>query len=117
MRELSRRDFFKFGRAAEDAEEPVVHIASLLVRATPPGCEAIRSIIDSLPGAELHETGQAGKLVVVLESADSRAIADATTEIQQLSGVLTVSIVAHLTESASLLEEQHDVESTTVPAT
>lgn len=117
MRELSRRDFLKFGRASDEVDEPVVHIASLLVRATPPGCDAIRSMIGSLPGAELHETGQAGKLVVVLESADSRAVADATTEIQQLSGVLTVSIVAHLTESASALEEQYDDESTTVPAT
>jgi len=117
MRELSRRDFLKFGRAADDADEPVVHIASLLVRATPPGCEAIRSLIGSLPGAELHETGHSGKLVVVLESADSRAIADATSELQQLSGVLTVSIVAHLMESASALEEQHDDEPTTVPAT
>lgn len=116
MRDLSRRDFLKLGRASDDAAEPIVHIASLLVRATPVGCDAIRSMIDSLPGAELHDTGHSGKLVVVLESADSRAIADATTELQQLSGVLTVSIVAHLTESAALLEEHHDDHSTTVPA-
>lgn len=100
-----------------DADEPLVHIASLLVQATAPGCEAVRSMIGSMPGAELHETGQPGKLVIVLESADSRAIADATTELQQVSGVLTVSIVAHLMESASALEELHDDESTTVPAT
>lgn len=74
-------------------------------------------MIGSMPGAELHETGQPGKLVIVLESADSRVIADATTELQQVSGVLTVSIVAHLMESASALEELHDDESTTVPAT
>lgn len=116
MRELSRRDFLKLGRTADDAAEPVVHIASLLLRVTPVGSDAVRSLIDSLPGAELHETGQAGKLVVVLESADSRAVADATTELQQLTGVLTVSIVAHLMESASALEEQHDDEPTTVPA-
>jgi nitrate reductase NapD len=116
MRDLSRRDFLKLGRASDDADEPIVHIASLLVRATPTGCDNIRSLIGSLPGAELHETGQSGKLVVVLESADSRAIADATSELQQLSGVLTVSIVAHLMESASALEEQHDDQSTTVPA-
>ncbi|MFC4308184.1 chaperone NapD [Steroidobacter flavus] len=117
MRELSRRDFFKLGRTAGDADEPIVHIASLLVRATETGCEAVRALIGSMPGAELHETGQTGKLAIVLESADSRAIADATTELQQLPGVLTVSIVAHLMESASALEEPHDAESTTVPAT
>lgn len=116
MRELSRRDFLKLGRGADDANEPIMHIASLLVRATATGCDAVRSVISSMPGAELHETGQAGKIVIVLESADSRAIADATAELQQLSGVLTVSIVAHLMENASGLEEQHDDESTTVPA-
>jgi nitrate reductase NapD len=116
MRWLSRRDFLKFGPTASDADEPIVHIASLLVQATPTGCEAVRALIGSMPGAELHETGRSGKVAIVLESADSRAIADATTELQQLSGVLTVSIVAHLMESASALEEQHDDESTTVPA-
>jgi periplasmic nitrate reductase NapD len=117
MRELSRRDFFNLGRAPVGLDDPVVHIASLLVQATAIGCEAVRSIVHTLPGAELHETGHAGKIVIILESADSRAIANATAELQQLSGVLTVSIVAHLTENASAMEQQHDDEPTTVPAT
>jgi nitrate reductase NapD len=116
MRWLSRRDFLKFGPASSEADEPLVHIASLLVQATPTGCEAVRAMVGSMPGAELHETGQSGKVVIVLESADSRALADATGELQQLSGVLTVSIVAHLMETASALEEPHDDESTTIPA-
>lgn len=93
-----------------------MHIASLLVQATPAGCEAVRERIASMPGAELHDTGHSGKVAVVLEATDSRALAEATTELQQLTGVLTVSIVAHLMESASSLEEQHDDEPTTVPA-
>jgi len=116
MRWLSRREFLKFGPAAGDADEPLVHIASLVIQATPAGCEALRALVGSMPGAELHETGQPGKVAIVLESTDSRAIADATTELQQLRGVLTVSIVAHLMESASAMEEPHDAESTTVPA-
>lgn len=104
MRELSRRDFFALGRAAEDAD-PLVHIASLLVQGTEAGCAAVRSMIASMPDAELHETGHAGKLAIVLESTASRAIADTATELQQLPGVLTVSIVAHLMESASALDE------------
>jgi nitrate reductase NapD len=117
MRWLSRRDFLKFGPTAGESDEPLVHIASLLIQATPTGLDAVRAAIGSMPGAELHETGHSGKVAVVLESADSRAIADATTELQQLSGVLTVSIVAHLMESPSALEQQHDDESTTVPPT
>jgi hypothetical protein len=53
-------------------------------------------------------------LAVVLESADGRAIAHTASELQQLSGVLTVSIVAHLTERASALEELD--EPTSIPA-
>lgn len=113
MREISRREFFSLGRSSDD--DPIVHIASLLVQATEAGCAAVRGAIGSLPGAELHETGHPGKLAVVLESADSRAIANAATQLQQLSGVLTVSIVAHLTESASALDGNHD-EPTTIPA-
>jgi len=116
MRWLSRREFLKFGPTAGDADEPLVHIASLLIQATPAGCESLRAIVGSMPGAELHETGHPGKVAIVLESTDSRAIADATTELQQLPGVLTVSIVAHLMEPASAMEEPHDAESTTVPA-
>lgn len=117
MRWLSRREFLKFGPASSADDEPLVHIASLLIQATPTGCEALRAMMGSMPGAELHETGHPGKVAVVLESTDSRAIADATTELQQLPGVLTVSIVAHLMEPASAMEEQHDADSTTVPAT
>jgi len=117
MRWLSRRDFLRFGPAATDDDEPLVHIASLLIQATPSGCEAVRAMVSSVPGAELHETGQPGKVAIVLEAPDSRALADATTELQQLPGVLTVSIVAHLMEPAAAMEEQHDAESTTVPAT
>jgi nitrate reductase NapD len=117
MRDISRREFFALRGSRQGDDDPLVHIASLLIRATATGCDAVREMIGSMPGAELHETDHPGKLVIVLESADSRAIADATTELQNLSGVLTVSIVAHLTESASALEEQHDDKSTTVPAT
>lgn len=105
MRDLSRRELFAMGRSGQDAD-PVVHIASLVVQATDAGRAAVRSRIASMPGAELHETEHPGKLVVVLESTASRAVADAATEIQQLSGVLTVSIVAHMMESASELEGQ-----------
>jgi nitrate reductase NapD len=114
VRKVSRRDLLSLSSPAADDADPLVHIVSLLVQATPNGCAAVRSAVAQMPAAELHETHQANKLALVLESADSRAIAEATSELQQLSGVLTVSIVAHLVERASLLEESN--EPTTVPA-
>ena len=103
-RKLSRRELVTFHGSPLDAD-PLVHIASLLVQATHLGCDAVRKLVSSLPGAELRETEHPNKLVIVLESADSRAIADAANELQQLAGVLTVSIVAHLTERTSVLSE------------
>ena len=114
MRHISRRDLLSLGRANSDDPDPLVHIASLLVQATPAGCSAVRALVSAMPAAEIHETEHPGKLVVVLESADNRVIAAAASELQHLAGVLTVSIVAHLTERASALEEIH--ESTPVPA-
>lgn len=116
MRILSRRSFLSFGGSDSSGREtdPLVHIASLLVQATEAGCAAVRSAVSAIPGAELHDVAQPGKLVIVLESADSGAIAAVASELQHLAGVLTVSVVAHLTERASALDELD--ESTTVPA-
>jgi periplasmic nitrate reductase NapD len=102
MSNISRRQFFSV--PLTESSDPLVHFASLLVQATPAGCAAVREAVERIPAAEVHDTGQVGKLAVVLESADGRAIADAFNELQQLTGVLTVSIVAHLTEHESLLD-------------
>lgn len=114
MRNVSRRELLSLSSATSADSDPLVHIVSLLVHATPQGCAAVRNAVAEMPDAELHETGHANKLALVLESVDSHAIADATTGLQTLTGVLTVSIVAHLVERASALEEAD--ESTTVPA-
>jgi periplasmic nitrate reductase NapD len=114
MRNISRRDLMSVRHSSKACDsDPLVHIASLLVQTTSAADQAVHDCVARIPAAELHKTAQAGKLVVVLESTDSRAIADAASELQQLPGVLTVSIVAHLTERASLLEESN--ESTAIP--
>jgi nitrate reductase NapD len=82
-----------------------IHIASLLVQVIPHKADVAREAAAQLPGAELHETPVAGKFVVVLESGDDRAISAAARALLQLPGVLTVSIVAHLTELAEHLHE------------
>ena len=114
MRNFSRRELLPSSSSTTADSDPLVHIVSLLVQGTPKGCAAVRSIVAEMSGAELHETEHQNKVAVVLESADSRAIADAAHELQQLAGVLTVSIVAHLVERASVLEEAN--EPTAVPA-
>lgn len=105
MRTLSRRELLSLGRSPTPDSDPLVHVVSLLVHATPLGCEAVRRAVAAIPAAELHETAHANKLAVVLESTDSRSLAAAASELQEIAGVLTVSIVAHLTERESLMSE------------
>ena len=110
----SRRDLFTFGQSGPPSPTRLVHIASALVQLVPDAREAVRQVVSTLPGAELHETGHDTKLAVVLESADERAIGRAVDELSQVRGVLSVSIVAHLSELEAALDEELDDESSAI---
>jgi nitrate reductase NapD len=101
---LSRRELFTAERAAHPQDE-IVHIASLLLHIVPSCLDSLRQAVASLPDAELHATAHPAKFAVVLEAGNERALADATDRLQSLRGVLTVSIVAHLSERAGDLDE------------
>lgn len=104
---LSRRDLLTLGQGTSaSAGEPIVHIASLLLQATPSGIENVREVIAGLPGAELHSTANPAKIAVVLETGNEQALAQATDALSQVPGVLTVSIVAHLMEQQSRLDNE-----------
>lgn len=103
---LSRRDLVTLRRQPSDAGAQLVHIASLVVQLTPHAHEAVREVVNALPGAELHETAHPGKWVVVVESVNERATSDLAESLTQVSGVLTVAIVAHVMDSISALDEE-----------
>ena len=74
-------------------------ISSLVVQVRPDRLdEAVRAIAEE-PGAEIHASDAAGKLVVVLESRNDGDLADATRRIGDLPGVLSVNLVFHHTET------------------
>jgi nitrate reductase NapD len=102
---FTRRELFRL-RPATDPDS-LVHIASLLVHATPAGCKTLKSLLQGRAGIEVHETQQPGKLAVVLESADNRAIGDAACGIQEIAGVVGVSVVAHIVETERDLRQEH----------
>jgi nitrate reductase NapD len=103
---ISRRDLVSLTPRAPSSVDDIVHIASLLVQATPQGMLLAKQAAAALDGAEIHETAAPGKFVVVLESSQERAIADAADLLHQVAGVLTVSVVAHHMESAASLRQE-----------
>jgi nitrate reductase NapD len=102
---LGRRDLFVL-KPATDADARV-HIASLLVHATPAACEAIKQLLRDTPGIELHDTQHTGKLALLLESANDRAIADTAARVQGIAGVIGVSVIAHFIETERNLQEDY----------
>jgi nitrate reductase NapAB chaperone NapD len=106
VNKLSRRELVSLHPRAPASSSDIVHIASLLVQTTHEGMMLAKHAAAALPGAEIHDTAAPGKFVVVLESSQERAIADAAELLLHVTGVLTVSIVTHMMETAAdLLQE------------
>lgn len=107
---LSRRDFLSLGRPAASTpgteSSECVHIVSLLVHAIPGRIAATRAALAAVPGVELQATAHPGKFIVLLESSDEQTIADCVNHLHTIRGVITVSVVAHLIESADALNEE-----------
>ena len=68
-------------------------ISSLVVQTQPAMLAAVRNRIDAIPEAEVYGASEAGKLVVVLDSADSREAANTITDIQSQAGILSATLI------------------------
>jgi periplasmic nitrate reductase NapD len=71
-----------------------VHISSLIVQAMPDTMPAVNASVSAMPGLEVHAV-EAGKMVVVLETADEGEIVARLSEINLLDGVMSVNLVYH----------------------
>ncbi|MBY6057550.1 chaperone NapD [Leisingera daeponensis] len=86
-----------------------IHISSLLVRCNPAQMEAVLAAIQSMPRAEISQTGPSGKIVVLFEADSDRAIGDALAKIQLLDGVASAALVFHQTcDAQDLAIEEGD---------
>jgi nitrate reductase NapD len=77
-----------------EAREAPAHIASLFVRARPEAAVAVANRIAAAPDSEVHAV-EDGKIVVVLESATERGLADRMDELRAEPDVLFVNLVYH----------------------
>ena len=82
------------------------HIAGIVVHAHPARLAFVRTVIETIAGAEIHAASPAGKLVVTLEAPSSRAIAAHLTLLHQLDGVLSAALVYQHNEDAQAMNEE-----------
>ena len=74
---------------------PGGEIASILVQARPERLVEVETAIIALSGCEIHGRDPLGKLVVVVDAADTGALGSTLTTIALLPDVYTASLVFH----------------------
>ena len=75
-----------------------INICGLLVHALPAKVDEVRARLLQLPGIEVHAVSPEGRLVVTLENADDREMADTFGRVQALPDVLSASLIYHHSE-------------------
>lgn len=96
--------------AAAPGAPPELHIASMVVHATPRRLPDVRLAILAVAGAEIHGASDTGKLVVTLEASTTGDMIARISEIQALDGVLASALVyQHADTLAAMNEEIDDV--------
>lgn len=79
------------------------HLASLLLHVRPERQAAVRAVIATMPGTELH-IEQPGKMVVTVEGPHEGWIADRMTALHLLEGVFSAVMVFHHIDRARAVE-------------
>ena len=87
---INRREFLR-GRSASSE----VHISSLVVHCRVDTISPVIDAISALPGAEVPEHNDQGKLVVLLETSGQAGIMKHISEIESLPGVISTALVYH----------------------
>lgn len=83
-----------------------LHISSLVVHSTPQRMSRVSAAIATIPGALVHATSPAGKLVVTLEASTADEMVAKVGTIQHTDGVLSAALVY---QSVDTLEAMNEV--------
>ncbi|MCL2713324.1 MAG: chaperone NapD [Alphaproteobacteria bacterium] len=76
-----------------------MNICGVLVHIVPDQTEAVAAAISSIPGAEVHEIQDHGRLIVTVEDTAEAAAIDGLSSIHKLPGVVAAALVYHHFES------------------
>ena len=83
-----------------------LHIASLVIHSTPKRLQRVSEALAAVPGACIHATSPAGKLVVTLEASTADEMAMRVSAIQCVDGVLSAALVYQCADSLAAMNEE-----------
>ncbi|AJD53400.1 nitrate reductase NapD [Thalassospira sp. MBR-102] len=81
-------------------DDKVGVISSMIIQSRPENMTAIKAALLNMPDTEISADDPSGKIVVVMEAASDRQLADGMKEIGDIPGVLGVNLVFHHNENA-----------------
>ena len=96
--EVDRRHFLNGHWPSRERRVAAQEIASVLVQARPEWLDAAATAIEALPGVQVYGRDPRGKLVAVIEAADTGVIGTTLNMISQMPHVLTAALVFHGTD-------------------
>jgi periplasmic nitrate reductase NapD len=82
-----------------------LHIASCVARVRPEALESVIAPIEAIIGSAISARDAMGKLVIVIEGANTGALLDQMEQIRKLPGVLNVEMVYQHAEEESVMKE------------
>jgi len=94
-RSIDRRKFMNGGWMGPDDDRLAanVEIASILVQTRPERLDVAARAIEVLPGTQIYSRDPKGKLVVVIEAADTGSVGATLNAISSIPHVLTAALV------------------------
>lgn len=83
-----------------------IHIAGLIVHATPATVEQVKRNLALLPKSRVHAAASDGRMVVTLETDSTKRTLDYMDAIRALDGVINVALVYQHAEDANAMNEE-----------
>ena len=83
-----------------------MNISGVVVHSKPENVAGVQQQLTALPGVEVHAVGDDGRMVVTVEEASDRKMADTVNGLQHLEGVIAASMVYHHFED---LEDENEL--------
>jgi nitrate reductase NapD len=89
-----------------------MNISSLIVDVRPEAMSAVRALLNSWPGVEIHAATSLGRLVLTVETESQADTTDTFARIEAIDGVMSVALAYHQIEPEPELEVRHDTDAT-----